>query len=129
MEILEQKITTILKGIYWGWQVESGIRWESQGACNNREADGRGTEQLEQSSPSACPEFCCTPSGFSPLPLACLPSVQYMTWGGMACVLSWHFILAKNPHREALMPAESSGTLLVTSWVTVCTSKITLQLV
>lgn len=37
--------------------MESGIRWESQGACNNREADGSGAEQLEQSFPSAYPEF------------------------------------------------------------------------
>lgn len=28
--------------------MESGIRWESQGAYNNREVDGSGPEQLEQ---------------------------------------------------------------------------------
>ena len=41
--------------------MESGIRWESQGACNNREADGSGPEQLEQSCPSAYPEFAALP--------------------------------------------------------------------
>lgn len=31
--------------------MESGIRWESQSACNNSKADGSGPEQMEESSP------------------------------------------------------------------------------
>lgn len=41
--------------------MESGIRWESQGSCNNREADGSGPEQLEQSAPFAYHEFAVLP--------------------------------------------------------------------
>lgn len=61
MEVFWAKITIILKGIYWGGQVESGIRWESQGACNYGEADGSGPEQLEQSAPFAYHEFAVLP--------------------------------------------------------------------
>lgn len=126
MEIFWAKITTILSGIYWGGQVESRIRWESQGACNNREADGSGPEQLEQSSPSAYPEFAVLPPEFL-LYLYGAYFVRYMTYGGTACVLSWYFILAKNPHREALKPTKFSSALPSTSWeaCTDCTGKIT----
>lgn len=130
MEIFWAKITTILKGIYWGGQLESGIRWQSQGACNNREADGSGPEQLEWSSHFAYPKFAILPPGL--LLYLCGAYLGSGIWLGVVWRVFRHGISPwqKNPHREALMPAKSSGALPCLSWETCtdCTSKITLLL-